>query len=235
LNVSPYALLEEETALSGKGQAAGTPLSEVAGETETGDSRAWRMLEAMIVRVSKAAGDKLEKWGRGAAAATSSSSEAPREAADVLQEVLTAPDLEDAAAHGELPQRSQEQYELALFKLETLRGHVVEGSPAVEEPALEPGNLVDMPEAEFSRVVSNATSAGTLLDLYHKIDAERTHRELQWREDEGNPKARAAFTRAVQRRMLVYLSLPGEFVNWSDLERQVKQLGESAKIGPLDQ
>lgn len=105
------------------------PLSEVAGEPETGGPRALRMVEAMLVRVSKAAGDKLEKWGRGAAA----SAEAPREAADVLQELLTAPVLKEAAEHGELPVRSQKQYEGALFRLETLRGHVVEGSPEEEE------------------------------------------------------------------------------------------------------
>ena len=93
-----------------------------------------------------------------------------------------------------------------------------------------------MPEAEFSRVLSDATSAGTLRDLYRKIDAERTHRELQWREDESNSKARDAYARAVKRRMLVLLSLPGaQFVKPSDLERQAKELEKSVKIGHLDQ
>jgi transcriptional regulator with XRE-family HTH domain len=125
---------EEQPALPLEETPWTRPLSEVAGETETGHSRALRMVEAMLVRVSKAAGDKLEKWGRGAAA----SSEAPREAADVLQEVLTAPDLEDAADHGELPQRSQEQYELALIRLEKLRELAAEVSP--ERATTSPGD-----------------------------------------------------------------------------------------------
>jgi hypothetical protein len=92
-----------------------------------------------------------------------------------------------------------------------------------------------MSESEFARAVSDAASAGTLSDLYRKIDAERTHRELQWREDESNHEARAAYARSVKRRMLVLLSLPGHFVELSDLERQAKQLEESVKIGPRDQ
>jgi hypothetical protein len=91
-----------------------------------------------------------------------------------------------------------------------------------------------MSEAEFSRVVSEATLAGTLEDLYRKIDTERRYRELQWLEDESNLTARSAYARSVQRRLIVLLSLPGRFEDAPDLVRQVKQV-ESVISGPLDQ
>ncbi len=70
-----------------------------------------------------------------------------------------------------------------------------------------PQSLTDIPQDEFLRALSDAASDEALLELFGRMDAERTHIELVFRGNEGNSKARNTFARAVQRRMMVFLTL----------------------------
>jgi excisionase family DNA binding protein len=70
-----------------------------------------------------------------------------------------------------------------------------------------PPSLTDIPQDEFLHALSTAVSDEALLEFFRRMDAERTHLELAFRGDEGNRKARGAFARAVQRRMMVFLAL----------------------------
>ncbi len=90
-------------------------------------------------------------------------------------------------------------------------------SELLEEPALAgkgeasrgagPQSLTDIPQDEFLRVLSDAGSDAALLELFGRMDAERTHLELVFRGDEGNSKAESTFARAVERWMVVFLTL----------------------------
>ena len=68
-------------------------------------------------------------------------------------------------------------------------------------------SLTDIPQDEFLRRLSSAVSDEALLELFGRMDAERTHLELAFRDDEGDIKSRNTFARAVQRRMMVFLTL----------------------------
>jgi len=71
----------------------------------------------------------------------------------------------------------------------------------------EPQSLTDIPQDKFLRALSDAVSDAALLELFGRMDAERTHLELAFRDYEENSKARNTFARAVQRRMMVFLTL----------------------------
>ena len=79
--------------------------------------------------------------------------------------------------------------------------------PLEEVTEAGPQSLTDIPQDEFLRALSDAVSDAALLELFGRMDAERTHLELAFRDDEENSKARNTFARAVQRRMMVFLTL----------------------------
>lgn len=89
-------------------------------------------------------------------------------------------------------------------------------------------NPSEIPQGEFLRALSVATSDEALLDIFYRTDAERTHLELEFREDESNRSARDAFARAVERRMIVFLTLVERGVAPHDSEsvRLAEQLQE---------
>jgi excisionase family DNA binding protein len=82
-----------------------------------------------------------------------------------------------------------------------------------------PQNLTNLSQAEFLSTLSAAETDADLLKLYRKIDAERMHLELAWREDEGNQAARNAFARAVKRRIMVFLTLVEREIALPDPEK----------------
>jgi transcriptional regulator with XRE-family HTH domain len=91
--------------------------------------------------------------------------------------------------------------------------------------------LIDLSQEEFLRALSEASAAGAeaLVQLYNRIDAERTSAELAFRADESNRVGRAKYARAVERRMMVFLSLVERGVSLQDPEQlslQAEQLEE---------
>jgi transcriptional regulator with XRE-family HTH domain len=91
-------------------------------------------------------------------------------------------------------------------------------------PAAAPNPLSDavtlwaMPQGDFLRVLSESDDE-TLLEIYRRIDGERTALELEYRNDESGRAARSAFLRAVERRMVVLLTLVERGVAPTDPER----------------
>lgn len=89
--------------------------------------------------------------------------------------------------------------------------------------------VLDLPQEEFLRTLSEASEAGddVLIDLYHRLDAERATAELVFRADESDPILRSTYARAVERRMMVFLSLVERNVSPPDPEQlslQAEQL-----------
>jgi hypothetical protein len=67
------------------------------------------------------------------------------------------------------------------------------------------------------------------VQLYSRVDAERTSAELAYRADKSNRAARSKYARAVERRMMVFLSLYERGVTLQDPEQlslQAEQLEE---------
>ena len=71
-----------------------------------------------------------------------------------------------------------------------------------------PQSLTSLSQAEFLNTLSAASESDEgLLEVFRRIDAERLNLELVWREDEANHKAHDAYGLAVDRRLVVFLTL----------------------------
>lgn len=108
--------------------------------------------------------------------------------------------------------------------------------PLNEATEAGPQSLMDTPQDEFLRALSAAESNEALLGLYNTIDAERTSLELRYREDETDLKAHSAYIRAVERRMVVLLTLVERGVRRPDpegesLTRQAERLEDALLEG----
>lgn len=107
-------------------------------------------------------------------------------------------------------------------------------TPSISSPkseAVEERRAIDLPQEDFRRALSEARSDAELIDLYYRLEAERTNAELILRDDEANRSARSDYARAVERRILVFLRLLDRGVTLPDREaeqltRQVEQLEE---------
>jgi transcriptional regulator with XRE-family HTH domain len=90
--------------------------------------------------------------------------------------------------------------------------------------------IVEQSQDEFRRTLSEAGAAGVeaLVELYTRLEGERINAELRFREDEDNRAARADYARAVERRMLLFLTLVGRGVTLDpeQLSNQIEQLEE---------
>jgi transcriptional regulator with XRE-family HTH domain len=106
-------------------------------------------------------------------------------------------------------------------------------TPSTSSPKseAEERRAIDLPQEDFRRALSEARSDAELIDLYYRLEAERTNAELILRDDEANRNARADYARAVERRIRVFLKLLDRGVTLPDREaeqltRQVEQLEE---------
>jgi transcriptional regulator with XRE-family HTH domain len=91
--------------------------------------------------------------------------------------------------------------------------------------------IIDMPSEDFRQTLASTSEAGdeALIELYSRLDAERIASELDFRADEDNRTARSDYARAVERRMLLFLTLLTRGVTLPDpeqLSHQVEQLEE---------
>src|SRR5918997_2430083 len=73
-------------------------------------------------------------------------------------------------------------------------------TPSTSSPESEDGEewrVIDMPQEDFIKTVNEA-SGTELIDLYYRLDAERTRAELILRDDEANHSANSDYLRAVE-------------------------------------
>ncbi len=86
--------------------------------------------------------------------------------------------------------------------------------------------IIDMGPAEFHRKLSEAPSNKDLLDLYHRVDAERVATELAFRDDEDNDRALKDHERALRYYMMAVLSLNIRGVTPPDPEQLATRVRE---------
>lgn len=91
---------------------------------------------------------------------------------------------------------------------------------------------IDIPHEEFRRTLSETSEAGdeALIQLYARLDAERINAELRFREDESNHGARSDYARAVERRMMVFLTIAKRGVTLPDPEALSLQIEQLEKL-----
>lgn len=83
-------------------------------------------------------------------------------------------------------------------------------APEEAGPTPEAGDearIIDMSPAEFHRRLSEARSKEALLDLYHRVDAERVATELAYRDDENDDHALKDYERGMRFYLMAALSL----------------------------
>ena len=90
--------------------------------------------------------------------------------------------------------------------------------------------IIDMAPAAFHRRLSEAPSNEDLLDLYRQIDAEYIDAELTYRADEDNRTAYRDYAHAIERHMMVVLSLNIRGVTPPDPEQLLLQAGKLEKL-----
>ena len=108
------------------------------------------------------------------------------------------------------------------------------GQATTSSPKAEPDRerrVIDLSLEDFRRALSEASEAGDqpLVELYARLDAERINAELAFRGNEDDRAARADYARAVERRMLLFLTLVRRGVTLPDpeqLSHQIEQLEE---------
>jgi transcriptional regulator with XRE-family HTH domain len=109
------------------------------------------------------------------------------------------------------------------------KGPAPASSPRPE--AGEARRVIDILSEDFRQTLASASASGdeALVELYSRLDAERINAELRFREDENDRAARSDYARAVERRMMVFLTLVRRGVTLPDpehLRRQVESLEE---------